>query len=105
MNEHDLKMNFLRTLQSSAATAKRRRPQAGKTRGGRAYRDTTRGEVSLPLSVHPIHADEARALTKAAGLSGIDFAPDGTCIVSDEKHKRKYAEMTGYSDHNSRNGS
>ena len=105
MTDHDLRMNFLRTLQTQSATAKPRRAKPGKNRGGRAYRDTSRGDVSLPLSVHPIHVDEARALTKAHGLSGIAFQNDGTCIVTDEKDKRKYMQVTGYFDANSRNGS
>lgn len=105
MTDHELRMNFLRQLQTQSATAKPRRGKPGKNRGGRAYRDTSRGDASLPLSVHPLRVEEARALTKANGLSGITFQNDGTCIVTDEKHKQKYMQVTGYFDANSRNGS
>ncbi len=102
MSDEELKLAFARNLQSSAATC---RPRKGKkNRGGRAYRDTSRGEESLPLSVHPMHVETARRLTKDNGLSGINFQNDGTCVVSDERHKREYMKLTGYYDANSKNG-
>jgi hypothetical protein len=86
MSDHDLKMQFLRTLQAPSAV--KRKKQIGRVRSGGGDRE------SLELSVHPRHVQVARDLTKAFGLTGIGFRNDGTCIVSDEGHAREYARRT-----------
>jgi hypothetical protein len=93
--DHDLKTNFLRQLQAPpvkpaepAQEVRNRRPKC---------------HEALSLSVHPLKVEEARALTKAHGLSGIGFNNDGTCVVSDDKHKAKYARLVGLADHTGAN--
>lgn len=92
MTDHELKMKFARTLQAPSAQ-KRKHPLKGMRRTLDGRLQTTERE-SLELSVHPMHVQTARDLTKALGLSGIGFRNDGMCIVSDEGHAREYAKRT-----------
>lgn len=86
--EHDLKMNFLRQLQNSAAVANPNRKDRRGKRGGRmaGYR-AMRAEECLALGCHPTQVQERRDLTKKLGLTAIETRDDGSCFTTDEKQR------------------
>lgn len=94
-DEHALKTAFLRNL--TAAPPPPAEPvEEPRNRRPKCYE-------SLSLSVHPLQVQAARDLTKAHGLSGIAFRNDGSCVVSDDKHKAKYAKLVDLADHTGAN--
>ena len=94
--EHDLKINFAKMLQGSAAVANPNRKDRRGKRGGRmaAYR-SLRPQESLALGCHPEQVRERRRLTKTLGLSGIEHRDDGTVYTTDEKQRDIFAKFLG----------
>lgn len=94
--EHELKMQFARMLQGSAAVANPNRKDRRGKRGGRmaGYRSLLPQE-SLALGCHPTQVRERRRLTKRLGLSGIEHRDDGTVYTTDEKQRDILARYLG----------
>lgn len=50
------------------------------------------------LGCHPDQIKEFTADAKAAGLTGVSFDADGTCVVSTRRQRAQYAAMRGLHD-------
>jgi hypothetical protein len=94
--EHDLKINFAKMLQGSAAVANPNRKDRRGKRGGRmaAFR-SLRPQESLALGCHSTQVQERRALTKKLGLTAIEHRDDGTVFHTDEKQRDTFARYLG----------
>lgn len=106
MRDQDLKREFLKKLQAGNARA----PSTSNLPSGmqkpplKDHPRNAQGQECLALSVDPSQVQEYRDLTKAHGLSGIQYMNDGRCMVFDQKHKTKLAKLHGYVDRSSTNG-
>jgi hypothetical protein len=95
--EHELKMQFARALQSPPPQPDRVKRGVRK-RGTSGYVDYSRGYESLALSVPKQQVEEMRQLTKVHGLSGITYTEAGRCVIHDRKHRARWAEIRGLHD-------
>ncbi len=63
----------------------------------RGNRPWARGKKSVALAVHPSQIGEATADARAKGVP-TDFAPDGSPILTDRDHRKRYMQAYGFFD-------
>lgn len=56
---------------------------------------------SVALSVHENQAQAANDRAKRHGLTGVQYKPDGTCVIADSGQRRKLMKLEGFHDRKS----